>query len=338
MNLSLNDLNVDHLKHDQFIRKYLSCSHDEDSDVVLKELKKCSNNGVLAKFVIDKLETLCDFNQRNIHYLALYLLLQNYSEKWEFMFESTYKLLCDILKVIKGTYLDIYPPKWTKCVFRLENIMTPNELRGVIFGIDPISDKYKIRIFATGHAFTFDVPEDKLLYIASSKGLACYYGLDQTKVSLLDSNSVETNFIQKYSIGIINMIRTIFAGSQAGSKNSFKEAWFSYHYDWLQGLPEVVVNNVLIFQNERFPFHNMSKSETFQNINRLLVNATRCTHPSHIISISGIFPCLRDPPTELVIVDKFIRFIYNCNSKALESFNCPSCSSKNLKCNFLEFK
>jgi len=63
--------------------------------------------------------------QLYVHRLALYIILKQYNGSCSFLLMSC--------------YVDIYPPKWTENVFRFENIILPNNLRGVLFGIDPIS-------------------------------------------------------------------------------------------------------------------------------------------------------------------------------------------------------
>lgn len=295
MALNVNDLEGTHVAHDTFVRSYLN--QIAQNDVVAPVLNASLNEMNLEKpLLVAFINGLIDNpgNRRpHVHRLALYIMLRQFPELWEFMFTPTYELLCSILDIIRTTNVDIYPPKWTEKVFRLESIISPNNLRGVMFGIDPISyGTQPYSAFATGHAFTFDVPLGIVLDDASSTvGLMTSYGLTRS-VTLNRSTTLETYFIQTHRIGMVNFIRTIKAGSLAGSGNGFKNAWSAYNLAWLQGLPQVA-NSVLIFQNEHYIFDNYCTTPHFQQVRALLVAAPRCSHPSYIRARED--HCLRVP-------------------------------------------
>lgn len=333
MALIVSDLEGTHTDHDIFIRSYLG--QNAQNDVISVALNATLDGLITEKpLLIAFVKALISKPGRNrlsVHRLALYIMLRQYPELWDFMFTPTYTLLCSIFEIIRSTNVDIFPPKWTEKVFRLESIMSPNSLRGVMFGIDPISKSSAYRDYATGHAFTFDVPHGTALDVASSTdGLMRSYGL--TRSVLLDrSITLETYFIQTHGIGMVNFIRTIKAGSPAGDKNDFRDAWSAYNLSWLKGLPNVV-NNVLIFQNEHYIFDNYSTAPHFRQVKVLLKAAPRCSHPSYIKAQDD--HCLRVPnssyPTLRGIAisnersnDSVLAFVnYLKQLQADESFRC----------------
>lgn len=130
------------------------------------------------------------------------------------MFDDAYTLVCGILSMINVDPNEaielVYPPKWSSQIFQMESVLSPAEIRGVIFGIDPLSkwrDKSVLdyRPFATGHAFVFDVPADVMFgevgpvaLPSSTIGLHSSYGLSRHNFS--DVKQFENEFTRSYKI------------------------------------------------------------------------------------------------------------------------------------------
>lgn len=323
-----------HELHDKFVWAYL---HQQDADDVVRDalgqqLQEAPNNALYTKIAELYALVVTDHDKRRVHHLAIYIMLNNYNKEWEYMFDATYELLISILSLIRKQQkgADVYPPMWTQKVFRLENIITPADLRGVMFGIDPIG---KARDphgqHATGHAFTFDMPTT-IGNSYSTTGLLGCYGL--AGVNLNDSISLETNFIEPFGIGLVNYIRTILRGSRAGHKNVFKDAWAKYNLVWLNCVDDVAV---LIFQNEHFPFKDYASRDVLE-LEKVMA-APLCSHPSHIDKRDD--HCLQNPnctyPTKYgqaiscnlpntSVVD-FVTFLNSLDASALYLCPCHAC-------------
>ena len=300
ISLDITALNgEDHLAHDEFIIFYLNTQMNFKEDQILLETKKLlvaekHNKPQIVKFV-----TFCyqNYEKRkhleNKHRLTLYIILQHYPESWESIRYNTYILLTELLHAIYVIVDDdleyfksvlIYPQCWTKNIFRLENVLRPEQVNGVLFGIDPLSYTMPGCTY-TGHAFCLDyfgdVEIDQNNQSKHMIGLReCYYL--SKDISLINPDMFEEQFVRKYGLALINFIRMIPEGSRAGTGNRFHTIWAKYHYTWLKeglGIHTIddALKRVIIFENQMCPFDKYCGDEAA----KLLSCARRCTHPSY---------------------------------------------------------
>lgn len=307
ISLNITALNgEDHQAHDQFIYFYLTTKLNLNEDLILIETKKLLVTQKDHKPKIVKFVAFCyhDYEERkhleNKHRLALYILLQHFPESWESIRYNAYILLIDLLYEIYdkiAPLILIFPQCWTRNIFRLENILRPKGVNGVLFGIDPLS-KTTPGCTYTGHAFCFNVPDgcDIEPTPYSLFGLQVVYCLSD-KISLTNVTTFEDQFVRKYGLAMINFIRMIPENSFAGSGNCFKEPWAKFHYAWLVKGVGITQSNasrrVLIFENPNdcYPFDGYCGDE----VGRLLRYVTCCMHPSHIVC--RLNHCLKYPDT-----------------------------------------
>jgi hypothetical protein len=282
-------LDASHMDHDTFIYKYVKkVRWLALEDVVLLALRAelvARDETDLRTWVEGRLLRGPDNDFLSFHYMALYIMLTQYSTQWPGMFEATYNLLMDMLFHIIGSKYLIFPPKWTRQVFRLENCLSPAEIKGVMWGIDPIPRTDGYGKYATGYAFTFAVPDENDLTTeaSSSKGLKEVYGLD---ISLNQDDIVEEQFVKEYGIGLVNFIRTIEGcppeTRSAGERNDFKHSWIPYNLEWLNVLNINLKDKVMVFQNEEWPFNNyFPNNSDFEDL-KTLISEKRWPHPSRI--------------------------------------------------------
>jgi hypothetical protein len=158
----------EHCSHDAFIRDclltdtysdYLNRSFNELQEALPEEKNE------LEKFVSAELQK--DPPPSRLKRMALYIMLHHYPNSWFSCFEAADDLLVSLLQSIEKDAKDhpnrlVYPPCWTQQVFCLENALAPNEIKGLIFGIDPMSKGAGME-FATGYAFVFNFPEEPTL-------------------------------------------------------------------------------------------------------------------------------------------------------------------------------
>lgn len=230
--------------------------------------------------------------------LAVILLLENFPESWHKMVQAAFTVLCKILAIIREDNLAaVYPPCWSKEIFLLESLLRPTNISSIVFGIDPISHANPLREFATGIAFSFDVPLDERPQYrggnapSTTKGLKGSYEF-APHVDFLKAHDVQA-FLKRHCVALINYIRTIDAGSNAGSRNRFRFAWDTFNLAWLQTVQQLRghLPPVLTFQNE----HYALEGYVSQVVLALFGNAPRCSHPSYIVSHAG--HCLMKPHT-----------------------------------------
>jgi uracil DNA glycosylase len=351
-----NDLNIYDLlsqqstqdKHDKFITDYLADNLSLAGtvhDVVVTKLCKVIKrkrwlNQPKVEFALHKI----DAGVNRIQRLALLILVTRFPATWPAMFEAAFELLCSILTVIKEVGITVvYPPKWTSAVFSVERLLAPDEVKGVIYGIDPLSKPTNDwRFKATGYAFVFNgCPAGAADEASTTKGLRDVYGLKST--NLTDLASHKSNFSKTFGIAMINFIRTIPEGKRsAGSENLFRFAWIKYNRAWLQTLmilqtaPTLTGSHVLIFQNTKYPFHEYSSVEDtdFVKVCELLQKAIRCVHPSHIIA--QLDHCLAVPKLQSVDgdknLDRFLSYLHQFTNKSNllaveELLQCPCTKS-----------
>ena len=314
ISLNITALNgEDHQAHDQFIYFYLTTELNLNEDLILIETKKLLVTQKDHKPKIVKFVAFCyhDYEERkhleNKHRLALYILLQHFPESWESIRYNAYILIIDLLYEIYdkiAPLILIFPQCWTRNIFRLENILRPEEVNGVLFGIDPLS-KTTPGCTHTGHAFCFnsfgDVEIDQNY---SMIGLREAYCLSKD-IPLINQAMFEEQFTRKYGLALINFIRMIPERSNAGTANPFHTAWTKFHYIWLkEGLGILTsadgLERVLIFENQLHPFHKYSGDE----MAKLLSNTRRCAHPSY--QRSRIGHCINKPNTFSLYFDKTI--------------------------------
>eukprot|EP01033_Poteriospumella_lacustris_P011156 gene11156-7937_t len=250
---------------------------------------------------------------KRIHHLALYILLTQYPQQWNVLFEAAYDLLVGILGIIcnpggrpPNDPPLIYPPRWTQKIFRLENYLTPDSLQGIIFGTDPISKDGDLSKAGTGYAFTFDYQRGMTNFAPSpTQGLLEAYCLKRAKDYAIKSSNLEEDLMESlHGIGMVNFIRTIKQGSRSGSANAFLKPWIAYNKAWLTVMQKkwestdrsdsgcIDSGRVLIFQNEHYPFDGFADTE---NVKALLEKVPRCSHPSYIRA--NVNHCLVEPNT-----------------------------------------
>jgi hypothetical protein len=270
------------------------------------------------------------------------------------MFEAAFNLLKGILRILKQPkttqfeeqWRVVFPPKWSQEIFRLECCLSPNDLHGVIFGIDPISIYNGAAHMATGFAFSFagDKDDFELANLTSAGKINAVYGVKE-ELHFERASDLEINFIQKYGIGVVNFLRTITAGSKAGTENIFLEVWIDYNKQWLSHMHEKwdnhMTDRVVIFQNEQYVFDDYSNSAAFNVIKGLLEPASRCVHPSHICTEQGLPDgalCSIDPIARVDVeettrilderrnesVDAFRKFLNNRGASEALSNSCSS--------------
>jgi hypothetical protein len=259
----------DHLAHDEFIYFYLNTKMNLKEDQILIETKKLLVAEKHHKPQIVKCVTFCyqNYQERkhleNKHRLALYILLQHFPESWGSICNNAYTLLIELLHAIVDDNLApvlIFPQCWTRNIFRLENVLRPEQVKGVLFGIDPLPYTTPGCSY-TGHAFCFDCFDDVEIDHNQSKhviGLREAYYLSK-HISFINPAMFEEQFVRKYGLALINFIRMIPEGSKAGTGNRFHLLWAKYHCTWLkQGLGihtnDDALKRVIIFENQLYPF------------------------------------------------------------------------------------
>ena len=290
--INIGDLDASHEDHDTFIYEYVQeYEWPAVDDVVLLALRaelkvKVHPETNLRTWVERRLLLKSEQDPLSFHHMTLYIMLTQYSTQWPGMFEATYKLLMGMLRrILTGGEPRIFPPKWTRQVFRLENCLSPAEIKGVMWGIDPIPRTDGYGKYATGYAFTFAVPDENDLTTeaSSSKGLRDVYGLD---ISLYQDDIVEEQFVKKYGIGLVNFIRTIKGcppeTRSAGERNDFKSSWIPYNLEWLNVLKINLKDKVMVFQSEKYPFNNYFPNNSDFEALKLLISEKRWPHPSYI--------------------------------------------------------
>lgn len=329
-----------HEDHDSFVKTYLTTELTEGEDCIVKALayKQLELVHDKPKLVTKTTEIFDPYSvvdgkevnslsasvpeAQRIHHLAQYILLTQYPEKWEDMFDAAFGLLAGILREIQEGFAEtIYPPRWTQQIFRLENCLGPNELHGIIFGIDPTNAGDQCK-YATGYAFTFNYPDRKEFDPDSIFGLReayCLKNADAYK-SVNGSHCLEKDLVEPHGIGMVNFIRIIQGWPGAGYWNNFKDPWIKYNKAWLEymhksrwgdlpiggisagssnatnsGEPRIGKDRVLIFQNEDHKFDQYSTSKEFMDTVALLTDASRCSHPSRILANVG--HCILAPNT-----------------------------------------
>lgn len=303
ISLNITALNgEDHQAHDEFIYSYLTNEMNLNEDQILIETKKLLVAQNDCKPQIVKFVTFCYQNYekrkhlKNKHRLALYILLNYFPESWKSICDNAYILLIELLHAIvddlghsfytkHNRILLIFPQCWTRNIFRLENILYPEEVKGVLFGIDPLPYTMPGCTY-TGHAFCFNVPDDCEINTNSMVGLRVGYSLSN-KISLTNATAFEDQFVRKFGLALINFIRMIPEDSFAGSGNfCFKEPWAKFHYAWLEKGVSITAwdasRRVLIFENPNYPFDGYCGD----NVGWLLRYVPPCIHPSRIIECS----------------------------------------------------
>lgn len=294
INFVKGKLDASHEDHDTFIYEYVQVDEWPDGeDVVLLALRaelkvKVHPETDLRTWVKRRLPLKPKKDFLSFHHMALYIMLTQYSTQWPGMFEATYKLLMGMLfRILTGGEPRIFPPKWTRQVFRLENCLSPAKINGVMWGIDPLPSSSGYGKYATGYAFTFAVPDNirPTTEASSSEGLRDVYGLD---ISLNQDKTVEVHFVKEYGIGLVNFIRTIDKcppeTRSAGERNTFKFNWIPYNLEWLkvvQVLNITLKDEVMVFQNEEYPFNEYSDDPEFEVL-KSLISEKRWPHPSRI--------------------------------------------------------
>lgn len=85
--------------------------------------------------------------------------------------------------------------------------MSPVEIKGVMFGIDPLSDSGGWGQYVTEHAFVLDVPDESFDEIECSFPSSSTKGL-QFLSAIHFNNEVQFDiqFTQKYNIAVINAL------------------------------------------------------------------------------------------------------------------------------------
>ncbi|RYH11089.1 hypothetical protein EON65_38905 [archaeon] len=343
----------DHFKHDKVISTWLKLPFDLDRLDIEQLLSTVQSTIItkpkLAEFGHHTLLFILSFYNnvatRRVHYLALSILIAQYSEEWEYMFQPAYRLLCCLLECIQRTRKDgciIYPPKWTQQVFWLENLLSPQELQGVIFSVDPITHPSRYADHSTGHACLFEtsLPYSSRLERDTFAALRKVYGL---RWELLHSEKAfDSQFTLRYGVGIVPFIRTIKQQARPGAGNVFVDAWTAYHLAWLQGLPNGHRGRVLIFQSALCPFDTYSCGSLFAELLSLLRGAPRCLHPSLIAVASKDSHCLyRQPDIQTMDVScsseegrseganasvlKFVRFLQGLGAADCLRCGCMGC-------------
>lgn len=167
----------DHLAHDEFIYFSLNTKMNLKEDQILIETKKLIVVEKDRKPQIVKCVTFCyqGYQKRkhlkNKHRLTLYILLHHFPESWGSLCKNAYILLIKLLHAIVNDNLEyckkhkkvvpvlIFPQCWTRNIFRLENVLRPEQVKGVLFGIDPLSYTMPGCLY-TGHAFCLDYVGD----------------------------------------------------------------------------------------------------------------------------------------------------------------------------------
>lgn len=147
---------------------------------------------------------------------------------------------------------------------------------------------------------------------------------------------------------MINFIRTIHDGSNAGSRNIFRFAWIRYNLAWLKKVDCVrnamdtnQIPPVLIFENKEFSFQQYYRNLwQFEAIDKdILKSVPRCCHPSYIKhgfveDFNKGAHCLSVPKTAVNIgkdefccndsVKDFVNFINAIDTQLL---CCPTCNN-----------
>ena len=346
--INIGDLDASHEDHDTFIYKYVQeyewpAVKDKVLLALRAELVARDETELLWTWVENQLPLIPEKDPLSFHHMALYIMLTQYSTQWSSMFKATYNLLMDMLSRIIGIKYPIFPPKWTRQVFRLENCLRPADIKGVMWGIDPLPGRGGYGKYATGYAFTFAVPDENDLTTEapSSEGLRDVYGLD---ISLNQDKTVEKQFVKEYGIGLVNFIRTIEANSHAGSRNDFKYSWIPYNLEWLRVLNIGPTDtNVMVFQNENLKFNEYSDDHKFEALKEL-ISEKRWPHPSRIkkgnVTSNGPSShCLKTPdsyydPVNVCTPERcnesvtdFVRFLQNLGADDAISCKCATCTA-----------
>lgn len=283
---------------DEDVQELIAIVRNKETSIKAAEIERC------YKRVNERIQEIIDKTKkkkskmRRIHRLASYILQQHFPESWKDILYDAYNLLVELLDNIYEhcqEVPEIFPRCWTKHIFRLENVLTPDEVKGVIFGIDPPNTalycvktnnkSMKVECTYTGHAFCLNVPNGYTINHTPlwMKGLQDVYCLSN-EISLTNSELFEENFVRKYGLALVNFIRMIPRGYLAGSQNwFFKHAWAKFHYAWLRvGLGiranGNAKNKVLIFENPNYSFNGYCSDE----VSYLLTGVPRCVHPTHI--------------------------------------------------------
>ena len=339
--------------HDTFIKWYLTGK--EVSSAKTKSMSPLNDNIINFTELILRLRyskyDLVDFiNSKSttgpitrVHRLALYIMLTRYGSKWLKMFDKTYSTIVSILELIKlsnSMVPLIFPPNWTKQVFQMENIiLSPYELKGIIFGIDPLSSVFSSGSeYATGYAFTYDIDKKDRhrLRLASTDNLYNIYGFSR-EIDLMDHVSVENNLMKAHGIALVNFIRTIPEDSISGDQNVFHDIWSGYHRELIRVVatrspPSWSWSPVpaLIFENPDCPYERYID----EYLQRILKESDvkRCTDPSYIVNHRGLCWKYIDEASDNN-VSKFVGFIDNVitTERRGDICCCPCKSCQNLQ-------
>eukprot|EP01031_Cornospumella_fuschlensis_P030563 gene30563-36936_t len=341
----------DHIQHDKTISLWLKLPFDLDrldfEHLFDSILSAAITKPKLAQFTHHSLLFMLSFYNnvavRRVHYLALSILLAQYSEHWEYLFQPAYRLLCGLLECIQRTRNDncvVYPPKWTQRIFWLENLLTPTDLQGVIFSIDPITQPSRHADYSTGHACLFEtsLPSSSRLERDTFAAPRKVYGLRWELLRC--EKAFESQFTLRYGIGMVPFTRTIKQRARGGPANVFVDAWAAYNLAWLQGLPNGHAGRVLIFQSTHCPFDSYSSGSVFAQLLALLHDAPRCLHPNLLTVTHKDAHCIfRTPQTKLLdgscedtghttsnaSVSRFVRFVQQLGAADCFRCGCQDC-------------
>ena len=200
---------------------------EEISQLLIKSLPALHHNDQFAislkirEPAIEKLsETLFDDTVTDSQAIvALAIVLKCYPEVWRQLFFWD-AWLAIILQLCLSAGKTVFPCVWIGQVFDAERLVSPEHVRHLLFGKDPVS-KTRTRYSqsqlckATGIAF-HAVGDDN----PSIKGMKTYYGLD------CDGDNPKQYC--KDGLLMVNLIRCIGENDKSLNKNSCRSAWIAY--------------------------------------------------------------------------------------------------------------
>ena len=223
--------------------------------------------------------------------VAMVITLSCYPEQWhQNFFWDAWLAVTVQLCVLADAQTDktIFPCLWMKHVFDAERMVSPENIKYLLFGKDPVSNTNTYNLNATGiafHAIGNDNP--------SIQGMKTKYGLD------CDGDNP-----MKYchdGLLMVNLIRCICEDDESLGKNSCRGAWIAYtlkiiHY--FNGkskpvfvlttdssvLPEIYIPTVCSGDLVRAPDPSMPGDITLdqqQNVNKIRQYLSGYNRPNH---------------------------------------------------------
>jgi hypothetical protein len=272
-----------HARHDNFIKRFVC---EEFSEAAYSEFGKLLEDVFNSNPDIGNMLRPKSDETGVIVSLASYIVAKFYPSKWADMCLAAHSLVVGILSQIRSFTACqmanerdlpvVYPPCWTSKIFSLENAIGLSEITHVIMGIDPNQADN-----ASGFAFSMTRPCDTPQ--PWKTGME-HYGFSP-KVDFYDSVYIQANLIEN-GIAMVNMIRTIFKGSNAGSGNDFFPVWGEYNNAWLaarRALSTAPENHlsILIFQhpNAEWAFGSYAGA-ALDTLGKL--SPCVCLHPTHM--------------------------------------------------------